>query len=195
MQMKIFPRRAAVAIAAAMAVIGALGVTSATPALAQQPGFCTNFNGTAVCLNDWFGSTMLGTPIKTWNANKSYEDFYEADMGRCGGLVTATCPFTNHALDNAYKGFPIVQLVYQNPNIGCVSTDVVTMDAALGNCNQPNGSGGDYGTLFVDHNGFMINVYWSNQDSYATCMQGLGPGTLVYLAEYVGDGCEQWAET
>lgn len=193
-----FVPRVFIAVPAALAVIGSLLVAiSAGPASAASgPAFCTNFNGSVVCLNDW-GNGSFGNSVKTFSSNSSNEDFVELSTGRCGGTVTTNCPFANSAYDNAYRNFPIVQLEY-DPNGWCVATGT-DRNAQLGNCNNSNGTGGSNGTLFVDHNGFMINVYWTNQGSglanNAACMQGLSAGQNVYLSEPTGDGCEKWAVT
>ena len=53
--------------------------------------------------------------------------------------------------------------------------------------------------MFVDHNGYMINVYWTNQGQYgdnASCMEpegGTGSSSFVYLDLPTGDGCAGWS--
>jgi hypothetical protein len=70
----------------------------------------------------------------------------------------------------------------------------------LGQCNNTgSGSGGSNGTVFVEHEGYMINVYWTNQKQYgdnAACMEpegGTGTGSFVYLDLPTGDGCAAWS--
>jgi hypothetical protein len=197
--MKIIVRRLCgfcAAVAILFAANGVLSVARAIPALAAGPvvpEFCQTSNG-SFCLNDWNGGAS-GNAVKMFGGNTTNEAFVAQYTGRCGGRVTGSCPFANSVFDNRYFGFPIVQLLYQ-PNGLCVATDSARL-AVLGKCNDPgSGFGGGNGTLFVDHNGFMISLYWTNQGLYgnnAACMSGQSAnGGAVSLALETTLGCPVW---
>lgn len=174
------------------------------PAQVDYENFCED--GANYCLNnwqEWFGDFSDGTgSIKMEGLSTSNENFEEQYVTRCGqsDTVTHDCPFTNTAFDTQYHGFPIVQLanLASVPDSNtCVATDGNGY-ATLGWCNGPGtGTGGSIGTLFVDHNGYMINVYWSNAGAgsgSATCMSGsFANGATVYLDIPTGNGCPTWS--
>jgi hypothetical protein len=192
--MKIFPRHVATSAAALMVGVAIVGTLSATPALAQSGfDYCQNFSG-IYCLND-LGGGGSGNTVAMYTSNGSYEDFWEEDTGRCGGYVNGDCPFSNSVFDSRYAGYPIVQIEYQ-PESLCVATNSDSF-AVLGTCNNPgSGYGGSNGTLFVDHNGYLINVYWTNQGIYgdnASCMYGEPwDGGSVTLNLETTEGCPIW---
>lgn len=201
--MNITLRRPGIVIAAALAVLtGSLAMT-ATPAHAASEDFCAI---PGLCLNDWNNAGPGNSnEIRLYPAGNSNENFVMQPVpGRCGGYVTVSpnCPFSSSYFDNYYQGFPIVQLQY-NGGSHCVATgtsaDGTNTIGVLGNCNNTGtGSGGSNGTLFVDHDGYMINVYWTNQNLYgdnASCMQpegSSGTNSFVYLAQPTGNHCDAW---
>lgn len=134
-------------------------------------------------------------------ALSSHEDFLEQQVGRCGGVVSEQneCPFANPVFNTRYNGYPIEQLQYQN---GLCVAQLGGSYASLGTCNNTaTGYGGDNGTLFVDHGGYMINLYWSNQGLYgndAACMnyQTLSPqASPIDLGYPTSDGCPTFFQT
>ncbi|HEV3173374.1 MAG TPA: hypothetical protein VGZ32_23705 [Actinocrinis sp.] len=192
-------RRARPAFAGIAAIIGALAVVlglGAAPALAAGgplvAQFCQTSNG-GYCLNDWNGSNQA---VKMYQGGVGNETFVAQPVdGRCGGKVTSTCPFANTTFDARYAGFPIVQLVYL-PNGKCVATDS-SANPVLGTCNNTSsGNGGSNGTIFVDHGGYLINLYWSNQDQHgadASCMSGAASnGGTITLNLDTASGCPTW---
>jgi hypothetical protein len=194
--LKVFSRLAAATVVLFAATGVSLGLTGATPVhAASGPQFCESLSGTW-CLNDWFNGG-LNNSVKSFSPNNTNEGFVEQLVGRCGGFVTATCPFANRVFDNRYNGFPIVQLQYQ-PNGLCIATDSSAL-AVLGHCNNTGtGFGGSNGTLFVDHNGFLINLFWTNQGLFgnnAACMIGdPGNGNAVRLDLETTQGCPVWGQ-
>jgi hypothetical protein len=217
---RIMPRAARTVIFAAMVVAGAMAsapVTAnassqgATAAQATGTNFCTpGVEDVPVdCLNDW-GNGLPGTTIRLDGLGDINQNFSEQVItGRCGGTVTSNCPFNGTEgsyFDKQYHGFPIVQLVYGG-STHCVSTygpnssGVSAGTAVLGTCiNVTSGTGGSNGAAFVDHNGYMINVYWTNQDNFgnnASCMQpqpvdGTGLSVTMNLNFPTGEGCSTW---
>jgi hypothetical protein len=205
--MNIVLRRPVVTIAAVLAVIAAFLGIRAAPAHAATNGFCVQENTYNQCLNDWNnGGPSNSSNIRLYPLNNPNENFAEQQLpGRCGGNVNpaTSCPFSNKYFDNYYSGWPIVQLKYGSTNY-CLSTgsaaDGTASTGVLGYCNgTASGSGGSIGTVFVDHNGYMINVYWTNQGQYgdnAACMEpegGTGTSSFVYLDLPTGDGCALWS--
>jgi hypothetical protein len=184
-------------------------LTTQAPALTSAYCFET-LDQSFWCLNNWeqwFGDFSDGTgSVKMEGFSSSNENFEEEQfqsVSRCGGYtyVTHDCPFTNTAFDQQYAGLPIVQIAnlasVPKPNT-CVATDGKGQ-ATLGYCNGSDGAtGGSTGTLFVDHDGYMINVYWTNAGAggtSATCMWGLAAnGATVTLKQPTGNGCETWSE-
>jgi hypothetical protein len=194
--MKVIFRRAAVAIAAifttSAVLLGPIGTAPAQAASGND--FCENFSG-IWCLNDWSNGGS-GNSVKTYASGASNESFLEQDTGRCGGYVNGSCPFTNTTFDQRYAGYPIVQLEYQPKGL-CIAADTSNTLAVLGKCNNlGSGSGGSTGTLFVDHNGYMISVYYSNVDDYgneASCIYGEPfAGGEVTLNLETTEGCPIW---
>jgi len=190
-------RRARPAFAGIAAIIAALAVVlglGAAPALAAGPlvaQFCQTSNG-GYCLNNWNGSNQA---VKMYQGGVGNETFVAQPVGRCGGRVTSTCPFADTAFDSRYEGFPIVQLVYL-PNGRCVATDS-SANPVLGTCNNTSsGDWGSNGTIFVDHDGYMINLYWSNKDQHGTsasCMSDAASnGGTITLNLATGSGCPTW---
>jgi hypothetical protein len=205
--MNVFRRIARIAIAALLATgVAVPGLVSAAPAhAASSDEFCTlsAADGNSYCLNDWNGIGGGGL-IKLYPAHNSNETFTEEKVPRCGaGVVTATCPFADTRFDQRYKDFGIVQLRYNNA-LGadeCVATSAAVMAAAaIGLCNDaPDGTGGDPGTIFIDHNGFMISLYWTNKGLYgndAACMYypsaTSNVGLQVWLDLPTSQGCPVW---
>ena len=186
-------RGAIVAVAAAAGLVIGLG---AAPALAAGPlvtQFCQTSNG-GYCLNDWNGGGG-GNSVKMYQAGVGNERFVAQPVPRCGGKVTSSCPFSNSGFASRYAGFPIVQLLFQSDGL-CVATNS-SANPVLGTCNSTStGDGGANGTLFVDHDGFLINVYWSNKDEHgssASCMSGAASnGGSVNLNLATGSGCPVW---
>ena len=206
--MKLTLRRVRHSVTAAVVLpLAALGMTlaaaGANPARATAVNplitqvFCkTPSSGTtAFCLNDWNNGGSGGAVRMFTTAGVANEGFVEQQTGRCGGTVTSTCPFAVSAFDARYAGFPIVQLDYTAKDL-CVGTNS-SANAVLTTCNNVStGFGGGNGTLFVDHNGFMISLYWSNQDQHdinASCMDGAElNGGAVTLNLSTGSGCPTW---
>lgn len=185
---------AVVLMAAALSAGFAAAPANAASSLSTAH-FCQTSSGD-YCLNNWNGS---GGVVKMYQSGVGNEDFVaETVPGRCGGKVTSSCPFSNSGFASRYAGFPIVQLVYQ-PDGRCVSTQSTTnANAYLGACNNPSsGSGGADGTIFVNHDGYLINVFWSNKDQHgssASCMSGAASnGGAIDLNLATGSGCPRWA--
>lgn len=194
-------RRARPAFAGIAAIIAALAVVlglGAAPALAAGPlvaQFCQTSNG-GYCLNNWNGSNQA---VKMYQGGVGNEDFVAENVpGRCGGKVTSTCPFANKAFDSRYGGFPIVQLVYE-PDGRCLGTQSTANSSAyLGGCNNTSsGTGGADGTIFVDHDGYLINLFWTNKGQFgdnAACMSGnASNGGSITLDLETSSGCPKWA--
>jgi hypothetical protein len=205
--MRIVIRRPAIVIIAALAMIVALAGMKAVPAYASSGDFCVQGPYPYPCLNDWNNAGPSNSnEIRMYTAGAANEAFtLQPVTGRCGGYVTVSpaCPFSNSYFDSYYEGFPIDQLQY-NGGSNCLATgstaDGTNNVGVLGKCNNTgSGSGGSNGTLFVDHGGYMINVYWTNQNQYgdnAACMEpegSYGTNSFVYLDLPTGDGCALWA--
>jgi hypothetical protein len=199
-----FPRRAAIVLAALLAMAGASQALGAGPAHASTSYFCVitsvpDLQGLN-CLNDW-NNGGSGNLIRMYNGGNPNEDFARQRLtGRCGGgFVTATCPFANTAFDARYEGFPIYQLTYGSTGL-CVAGGNAGSAAVLGACNNPNtGTGGAVATVFVDHNDFMISLYWSNHTGGpdAACMESMalsGAGSYVDLDYPTSAGCDAWEQ-
>jgi hypothetical protein len=176
-----------------------LGVFAAPASAASSLGtanFCQTSSGN-LCLNDWNGSNQA---VKMYQGGVGNEDFVAENVpGRCGGgKVTSNCPFANTAFDSRYAGFPIVQLVYV-PGGKCVGTQSATNSSAyLGGCNSTSsGDGGADGTIFVDHDGYLINLFWTNKGQFgdnAACMSGgTSNGGSITLDLATSSGCPKWA--
>jgi hypothetical protein len=196
------------------AVAGMTGVAGTGVAHAQGGQSFCGYDGSGVyCLDDWAdGDYNSQVALYVPAAN---EEFAEVVLtGRCGGYVEdiesngANCPFGNSVFDERYAGWAIVQLQYQGgyDNGYCLATGNGSGDdgnrGVIGSCNTgPKDIGGSPGTIFVDHNGYMINLYWSNQAQYgnnAACMQDVlnngqdGAGSYVNLDLDTVDGCTLW---
>jgi hypothetical protein len=200
---KIVLWRPALALAAVLVSMGALLGTGAGQAHASNTfDLCglTNPN----CLNDWNGGGV-GNGIRMFHSGASNEAFEEIGVPRCGdGRVKTGCPFANSDFNTRYNGDQIVQITYNQepfPTYGtpglCVATDTGGL-AVLGACNTSSqGTGGANGTIFIDNNGFEINLYQTNHQNTgnAMCMEpigGSGAGSVVDLRWPTADHCEIW---
>jgi cell wall-associated NlpC family hydrolase len=187
------------AVAVVLFAVGALlGVACASPALASTTGLTPSFclQASSYCLSDLGGA---GETVNLESSGASNEDFIGQLTGRCGGYVTADCPFANPEFDSLYEGSPIVQLYDQSVD-RCVGTDD-SGAAVFSTCNSvSDGLGGSDGTLFVNHNGYLINLYWSDEDQYgddvAACMAPMttsfADGADIRLDQEATDGCPLW---
>jgi hypothetical protein len=200
-----------------LAVVGITAFTGAGLAHAQGgDSFCVT-ESSVYCLDDWADGGYYNQ-VALYGPGNSNEEFQEVVItGRCnGGYVEDTelngvnCPFANSVFDERYAGLPIVQLQYQGgyDNGYCLATGTGSGTdgnrGVIGSCNVvQSGIGGSNGTIFVDHGGYMINLYWSNQkpDPYgnnASCMQAVldngqdGAGSYVNLDLDTVDGCTYW---
>jgi hypothetical protein len=80
----------------------------------------------------------------------------------CGGIGTTYCPFTDHDIDNALAGLPIVQLKYGTSNL-CVAVNTIDGHGVMGDCNSPgNGTGGATGTVQIEDSPLLYNLYYTN---------------------------------
>ena len=176
-----------------------LGIRTA-PAHASTNSFCVQAANYNQCLNDWNnGGPSNSNEIRLYPINNPNENFVQQGLpGRCGGNVTLSCPF-NKYFDKQYYSWPIVQLKYGSTGY-CLATGSVAAGTnhvgVLGNCNNTTtGSGGSNGSVFVDHNGYIINVYWANNNggsNNAACMEPIGStgtSSFVDLAWPTGDQC------
>lgn len=196
--------RRAFAIVALLVVVGVWQGGGATPAHASLPYFCVISSAPDIqglnCLNDW-NNGGSGNLIRMFNGGNPNENFSRQLLtGRCGGgFVTATCPFANTVFDSRYEGFPIYQLVYGSTGL-CVAGGNAASAAVLGQCNDPStGTGGAVATVLIDHNDYMISLYWSNQGGGpdAACMESMalsGAGSYVDLDYPTSAGCDRWEQ-
>ena len=197
-------RRCRTVIAALFAAAGLIMGLEAMPAFAAGPTvaqFCQTSSGN-YCLNDWNGANAA---VQMYGGGTGNEEFVaERVTGRCNdGLVDSSCPFNSSTFNSRYSGFPIVQLWYQPSGTSkplCVGTDINDPSAPslayLSGCNtSAQGTGGGTGTIFIDHDGYLINLYWSNgsSDGNAACMSGTASnGGNVVLDYDTADGCPSW---
>jgi hypothetical protein len=169
---------------------------SAAPALAAGPlttQFCQTSSGN-FCIDDWNGGGS-GNAVRMEEGGVSNEDFVAQPVGRCGGTVTSSCPFADTTFDSRYEGFSIVQLLDLSKNL-CMGTNS-SANAVLGACNSTSsGTGGADGTVFVDHDGYLISLYWSDQDQHGTsasCVSGSASDDgAVNLNFDTASGCPEW---
>jgi hypothetical protein len=158
---------------------------------------CGNY-GNGYCLNAWSGG-VSGSAVKMYyGGNNSHDDFIVTTVNACDGgdISTPTCPFANTALDNKYRGQPVVEYKYEGTNL-CIATTSAGK-AVLGTCDNPGtASGGADGVLFVEWYSanncepadatpqglhYAINRYWSDADGTAETLQSGGnPGVQAYL--------------
>ena len=199
------------AIVASFAVAGLTGIAGTGLAHAQDgdTSFCYDGSTTVYCLDDWADGGQ-GNQVALDALENTNEEFTEEQItGRCnGGMVEDNCPFANPAFDQRYLGWDIVQLRYEGGfgNGYCLATGNgsggVGSRGVIGSCNVvQTGVGGSNGSIFVDHNGYMINLYWSNKAQYgnnAACMESVLPGGQDGAGSYVNldldtvDGCTLW---
>lgn len=177
-----------------LAAVGLSIGVAASPALAStvtSANYCQTSSGD-YCLNDWSG----GGTVKMEEGGVSNEDFVAEDLpGRCGGYVTSSCPFSNTAFDSRYEGFPIIQIRYE-PDSKCIGTPSGATDVTLGTCNTASsGTGGGSGTVFVDHDGYLISLEWSNASTSgnAACVSGDAANDgSINLDLSTASGCPTW---
>jgi hypothetical protein len=163
-------RRAITRIMIILSVAGTLTATAqlTSPTLTHAQGVILPTpvcDANAYCMNDWYDGG-LGTSVKMFTPQSSAnEDFAVIQLDdRCGGTVTLTCPFTNHAFDTDEEFAPVVEILDTSNGL-CVSTNTSNGTAILGNC-PVDGSGGSPGNIFVYDESFesLISNYWTNQD-------------------------------
>jgi hypothetical protein len=211
-----FLRSAAVA---ALAVAGMAGGAGTGVAHAQDGTnlFCAYETTTYYCLDDWADGGQ-GNQVALGAFEAANEEFYEQVIpGRCGdgmveygGTPATDCPFTNPVFDDRYQGYDIVQLRYEGgyEDGYCLATGngdgTDGKRGIIGSCNSPqSGIGGSNGSIFIDHNGYLINLYWSNipNDPYgnnASCLAQVlnngqpGAGSYVNLDLETTAGCTLW---
>jgi hypothetical protein len=105
------PRRLILGLSA---VILALGITTVAAPKAFAVGapveICNNASNLIVCMNRNGGGTVNGTRVIGWHPNDPNNDFeWLHENSRCGGAVTATCPFLDPSLNQLYFGDAIVR--------------------------------------------------------------------------------------
>lgn len=190
--------RAAAVTVILFAAIACLGVAGAPRAFASTTGLTPSFclQSGNYCLSDSNGADQA---VNMQQSGAPDEDFIAQLTGRCGGHVTSDCPFADTALDTRYEGFPIVQL-YDQAVDRCVGTDS-RGSAVFAACNSVStGTGGGDGTLFINHGGYMINVYWTDSGQYGDEPACMGPvsadstssGDGVSLDQDSSAGCPLW---
>ena len=155
------------------------------------------------CLNDW-NNKGLGNQVRMDSLGDTNQNFTEESIpGRCGGTVTTTCPFNGTEgayFDSQYHGSRIVQLKYGTSNDCLAAASATETWGVLGTCvNTTTGTGGSNGAVFVDHGGYMINVYWTNKGQFgnnAACLEssGTGASSFVSLDYPTGSHCDSWAQ-
>jgi hypothetical protein len=119
-------------------------------------------DGYSLCMNRYQGGTGSGTKIISYNCSltNADNDFFSESIGRCGGQVTSTCPYTVGSGMNAdNEGDYIYQFEAINwsngATQGCLGDNGDGQAALLGCNSQGSGSGGGYGTVFVAGTGYQ----------------------------------------
>ena len=158
------------AAAAALTLAGGLAVSVTGSAFAftvAQETCVSSGDGSGTCMNDWNGTSNI---VYGYHNNASNEVFNYENIGRCGGvdIVTATCPFTNHSMDNALLNAGIIQIQHfsdSGTNLGCTADVDDDQLVTLGSCNsQVTGSGGSFASvLVVARNGSLVDVGETNK--------------------------------
>jgi hypothetical protein len=184
----------AILLTAGAMLVGFAGASPALAAVSLTPQFCQTSTAGNYCLDDGNGANG---PVDMYEGGKSNENFVAQRIGLCGGTVSGNCPFDNSVFDTGYHGMPIVQLYDQSAD-KCVATSSAGA-AVLGTCNAVStGKGGGTGTVFIDDQGRMISLYWTDVDGAAyggnaACMSGSAKnGGAVSLTLKTTAGCPQW---
>jgi hypothetical protein len=176
------------AAAATLTLAGGLAVSVNGPAFAfivAQETCVSSGAGSGTCMNDWNGTSGM---VYGYHNNASNEVFSYETIGRCGGvaLVTSTCPFTNHSMDNALLGAGIIQIEHisdSGSNLGCTADVDDDLIVTLGSCNsQATGSGGSFASvLVVARNGSLVDVGWTNDlGTWVQLNSNGGSAQMVY---------------
>jgi hypothetical protein len=144
-------------------VIAAAGTAHAYPA---EDTCGTSGTGSGYCMNDWNGNSGH---VYGYTAGATNENFQARPLYRCGGgtVVTSTCPFSDHSMDSALSGQPIIEIHHITDgltDVGCVADPSMTGLATIGNCNYgTGGTGGSFASVFVvARNGSLVDVGWTN---------------------------------
>jgi hypothetical protein len=180
------PKRVIWAIATILALtVGGVGLATQS-ARAQQPQVCVTgiYN---YCLNAWNG----GPWIRTYGPNVQNDYFYIQGIDECykhSDLSSPTCPFYLGSGLNV-AGDLVFQIVDGRTG-QCVGDDPAKDGQTYETgCNNPStGTGGGYGTIFVQRNingcsggSNFISREWSDKyDFYYGLTQQSGNGHPVY---------------
>ena len=184
----------------ALASVMVLLVAFSGSANASVPEAFCNGNGPGSCANRYQGGNSDTTPVILWNHDlDGNEDFAPAAVLICNnGLVSSSCPFTDHSIDAFYLGRPIVQLVgYDHSGPKCIGADPNSETAFLTECsNTTTGAGGGFGELLVQSStNYYVDRGLTNQDGARRWMCGGGFGSSINMGSTVGTPSTcQWAE-
>lgn len=188
-------RRIALAVSA-VALVLAVPIGSAPSARADNGDFC---NSRGLCLNDW-NNDQTG-PVKGAQEGITNEYFVWQPVTRCGnGQVSAAkeCPFNDSHFNQEYNGSTIGQIFYDpSGGLQCVGVGDQQGDTVLVGCNNvSNGMGGGIGTIFIDHDGYLIDLFMTNvsgDGTNARCLTDTGLDRAINAGLPTNQGCPWWA--